>query len=135
VRAAILPLMLALACASTTPAPDEHEDELFDVVVRSGGHTPDIGTYAVTLRNQSADALEVQSVMASPPPLSGLDPVPVSGRWILEPGESKRLLVEIHSARVRGEPPPRWPDEVTVEISFTRRGGRTESRTYRRAVE
>lgn len=134
-RAAILPLLLALACSTSTPAPDDHEDELFDVDVRAGGHTVDIGTYAVTLLNQSADTLEVQSVTVTPPPLSGLNPVPESGRWILEPGQSKRLLVEIHSVRVRGERPPRWPDEVTVEISFIRRSGKAESRVYRRAVE
>ncbi|MEK6373673.1 MAG: hypothetical protein AABO58_13360 [Acidobacteriota bacterium] len=107
----------------------------FDVDVRVGGHTVDTGTYAVTLFNHSADTLELQSVTVTPPPLSGLNPVPASGRWILEPGQSKRLLVELQSVRLRGEPPPRWPDEVTVEISFTRRGGNSESRAYCRAVE
>lgn len=134
-RAAILPFMLALACATSTSAPDQHEDEIFDVGVQTGGHTADTGTYAVTLFNRSADMLEVQSVTVTPPPLSGLDPVPASGRWILEPGQSKRLLAETHSIRLRGESPPRWPDEVTVEISFTRRDGKRESRSYRRAVQ
>jgi hypothetical protein len=128
--AVFLALLATAACASSPPGEDEDpNDRRFAIVVHGVGESANSASYNVSIANVSSDSFDIRSVSIVPVQQLPLYPQPYTTPFVLEPGQERGLLTELRTLRGTAT---EWPDEVYVDVTFIRHGGKgTESHRQR----